>query len=104
MRWGISAAPVQKAVEGDPDAIQSARDKLKKPRGKVCPAELPEEKAEEMRTLVRHAFQSLDLFDFARVDLRMDAKGNLYGSECLARPLKAEHSYFAKSLLIFCWL
>ncbi|UCG86168.1 MAG: M20/M25/M40 family metallo-hydrolase, partial [Gemmatimonadota bacterium] len=28
--------------------------------------------------LVRHAFRSLELFDFARVDLRMDSDGSLY--------------------------
>ncbi len=65
-------------LEGDPNAIQTARDKLRKPRGKVCPAEISEDKAAEVRSLVQHAFQSLGLFDFARVDLRMDAAGNLY--------------------------
>jgi D-alanine-D-alanine ligase len=65
-------------LEGDPNAIQTADDKMEKPRRKICPAVIPEEKAEEMRSLVRHAFRSLELFDFARVDLRMDADGNLY--------------------------
>jgi D-alanine-D-alanine ligase len=65
-------------LEGDPNAIQTAGDKLQKPRDKVCPAEIPEEKTEEMRDLVRHAFQSLELSDFARVDLRMDAEQNLH--------------------------
>ncbi len=65
-------------LEGDPTAIQTARDKLKKPRDKICPAELSKEKAEEIRNLVQRAFRSLELFDFARVDLRMDADGNLY--------------------------
>ncbi len=65
-------------LEGDPNAIQTAGDKLKQPRGKICPAEIPDEKAEEMRSLVRRAFRSLELFDFARVDLRMDEAGNLY--------------------------
>jgi D-alanine-D-alanine ligase len=44
----------------------------------VCPAELSDEKAEDMRQLVQRAFKSLELFDFARVDLRMDSAGNLY--------------------------
>jgi len=65
-------------LKGDPNAIQTAGDKLKQPRDKICPAEISEEKAEDMRSLVRHAFQSLELFDFARVDLRMDAAGNLF--------------------------
>jgi D-alanine-D-alanine ligase len=65
-------------LEGDANAIQTAGDKLSKPRLKICPAEISEEKAEEMRSLVRHAFQSLELSDFARVDLRMDGAGNLF--------------------------
>ncbi|MGD2218171.1 MAG: M20/M25/M40 family metallo-hydrolase [Gemmatimonadales bacterium] len=64
--------------EGDPTAIQTAQDKLRKPLGKICPAELPPEKAAELRALVKRAFNSLDLYDFARVDLRMDEAGNPY--------------------------
>ena len=70
-------------LEGDPEAIQTADNKLTTPRSKICPAELADEKAGEMRELVQHAFRSLDLFDFARVDLRMDADGNLYTSVTL---------------------
>jgi D-alanine-D-alanine ligase len=65
-------------LAGDPNAIQTAGDKLTKPRGKICPAEIPEAKTAEINNLVRRAFRSLELFDFARVDLRMDAEGNLY--------------------------
>lgn len=65
-------------LKGDPNAIQTSTDKLRQPREKICPADLPEEKAEEIRDLVKRAFRSLDLSDFARVDLRMDAEGKLY--------------------------
>jgi D-alanine-D-alanine ligase len=65
-------------LEGDPHAIQSAGDKLSKPREKICPAELSGEKANELRALVKRAFTSLELYDFARVDVRMDADGNFY--------------------------
>lgn len=65
-------------LEGDPNAIQTAGDKLRKPRDKICPADLTEEKTHEIQELVRRAFRSLELFDFARVDLRMDDAGNLY--------------------------
>jgi D-alanine-D-alanine ligase len=65
-------------LEGDPTAIQTVGDKLSKQRSKICPAEIPEERAEEIRSLVQRAFRSLELFDFARVDLRMDSEGNLY--------------------------
>jgi D-alanine-D-alanine ligase len=68
-------------LAGDPNAIQTAKDKLKRPREKICPAVISEEKAVEVRNLVRRAFRSLELSDFARVDLRMDAEGNLYTLE-----------------------
>jgi D-alanine-D-alanine ligase len=69
---------VELDLAGDPNAIQSAEEKLHAPLQKICPAPLPEEKAEELRALARKAFRSLDLFDFARVDVRMDREGNPY--------------------------
>lgn len=65
-------------LDGDPNAIQTIEDKMQKPRDKICPAELPEEKAEEMRKLARDAFNSLNLYDFSRVDIRMDSEGKMY--------------------------
>lgn len=65
-------------LEGDPDAIQSADEKLKTPRGKICPADLPPKKTAELIGVAKRAFRSLDLYDFARVDLRMDKKGRPY--------------------------
>ena len=63
---------------GDPDAIQTADEKLHVPREKICPAVLDEAKAEELRELARRSFDSLGLYDFARIDVRMDEKGDLY--------------------------
>lgn len=65
-------------LEGDPNAIQTADEKLKKPRGKICPADLRPKKAADLVAVAKRAFRSLDLYDFARVDLRMDAKGKPY--------------------------
>lgn len=70
--------PIVEIELENPTDIQTASDKLKKPLGKICPADLPTEKAEELRSLVRRAFRSLDLSDFARVDLRMDEAGKPY--------------------------
>ena len=65
-------------LAGDPNAIQTDSDKLRAPRGKLCPAPLDEEQTAEMRELAKRAFRSLELFDFARVDLRLDADNKPY--------------------------
>jgi len=63
---------------GDAAAIQTVDDKLQAPRGKICPPDLSEDQAQGIREVTKRAFSSLDLFDFARVDYRMDAAGELY--------------------------
>ena len=65
-------------LEGDPNAIQTDSDKLRAPRGKLCPAPLSEDQTAELQELAKRAFRSLDLYDFARVDLRLDAENNPY--------------------------
>jgi D-alanine-D-alanine ligase len=63
---------------GDPNAIQTQDDKMHKPPEKICPARIADNLAEAMQHLARGAFNALDLHDFARIDLRMDAEGNLH--------------------------
>ena len=53
-------------------------DKLKKPINKICPANLGNKLAEEIRRLTRETFKVFGIYDFCRVDYRMDDKGNLY--------------------------
>ena len=65
-------------LEGDPNAIQSSQEKLRAPRGKICPAPLSEDETEELQQLAKRAFRSLDLYDFARVDLRLDPENRPY--------------------------
>ena len=65
-------------LRGDPDAIQTSEEKLRNPLDKLCPAPLSDELRGELEQLSRRAFQALDLKDFARVDLRMDAKERPY--------------------------
>ncbi len=75
----IEAFPILEIdLEGDPDAIQTVTDKKQKPRGKICPAELPEECSRQMTDLSIQAFRALQLRDFARVDIRMDENNNIY--------------------------
>lgn len=63
---------------GDAFGIQTLDDKMKHPRQKICPAVLPPEVEENLRNLSIGAFNALGLYDFARVDFRMDAAGGLH--------------------------
>ncbi len=65
-------------LEGDPNAIQTADNKLSAPKAKICPAPLEEARAEELRALAQRSFGSLGLYDFARIDVRMDAEGRMH--------------------------
>jgi D-alanine-D-alanine ligase len=65
-------------LEGDPDAIQTVFDKRKSPRGKICPAQIPQKLADEMIRLSKETFKALGLRDFARVDIRMDEDEHIY--------------------------
>lgn len=69
---------VELDLEGDPDAIQTQSDKIRKPLEKICPAKIDDELAEQMRSLSQRAFRALELNDFARLDYRMDKDGNLF--------------------------
>ncbi len=65
-------------LDGDPDAIQSVEDKKVHPKRKLCPAPIDRQLAKKMCDISKAVFASLDLRDFARVDLRMDTDGNIY--------------------------
>ena len=75
----VEAFPVLEIdLEGDPDAIQTVDDKKNQPRNKICPANIPEDLAEKMRKISIEAYQSLNLRDFSRVDMRLDEHDNIY--------------------------
>lgn len=75
----VEAFPVLEFdLEGDPDAIQTEEDKRKKPRQKICPAKISQEFADKLTDFSRRAFLALELRDFARVDIRVDANDNIY--------------------------
>lgn len=63
---------------GNRNAIQTNEAKLHNPPRKICPAEIPEETASKLQTLARDAFYALEIYDFARVDFRMDEEGNIF--------------------------
>jgi D-alanine-D-alanine ligase len=53
---------------------RSSRKKAKK----ICPAELPEETAALVQDLAVQAYRALDVYDFARVDFRLDRYNRPY--------------------------
>ncbi len=74
----LEVLPVVEFDLGDPDAIQSHSNKMKKPVEKICPAQISPELAQEMTRLARESFRALGISDFARIDLRMDKDGRLH--------------------------
>ncbi len=65
-------------LDGNPDAIQTVDDKQLTPKRKVCPAHISEELTENMQKISIKALKSLNLRDFARVDIRLDENDNIY--------------------------
>ena len=76
----VEALPVVELdLEGDPMGIRA--DEGRRPRRKICPADLPPEKAAEMQEIARGAFRALGMADFGRIDLRIDEAGAPYALE-----------------------
>lgn len=66
-------------LEGDPNKIQTKSDKVKKGGiDKICPAPLSKEKEEELKNLCAKAYTALGVFDYTRVDIRMDQENNFH--------------------------
>ncbi|MGN0401271.1 MAG: D-alanine--D-alanine ligase [Acetatifactor sp.] len=52
----------------------------------TCPAELPENKAEELKTTAEKVFRALRLKNYARMDFRMNAEGEIFCLEANTLP------------------
>lgn len=61
-----------------PHGIQTHSDKMERPPRKICPAEIPEEVATKMVELSKKAFDLLCLRDYARFDIRMNGRGEIF--------------------------
>jgi len=87
-----------------PTGYYSNRLKEIDPAGvvRVCPADIPREKLEQVQSIARAAMKHLELVDISRVDMRMDTDGNLYVLEVNPLPLllpdPQEASFVASSL------
>ena len=60
---------------------------------------LPEGKAEEIQHLAKRVYRALGLSGYARIDVRMDAEGNVYVLEANPNPQIAQDEDFATRLL-----
>lgn len=65
-------------LNDDPNGIQTFDEKMNRPRQKICPANIDTNLAERLNQLARDAFNALGLYDFARVDFRVDKDGNIF--------------------------
>ena len=69
---------VEMDLKGDPNRIQTITDKKQTPVDKICPALLTPEQTAEIERICIAAFRKLALYDFTRVDFRMDEDGRFY--------------------------
>ena len=60
----------------------------------ICPALLGEKLTQEAQHLAREAFSALGNYDMARVDMRLDDKGQLYILEINSLPSLGEHGSY----------
>ena len=60
----------------------------------LCPAPIGEELTEKAKQIAKGAFTALGCLDCARVDMRMDADGNLYILEVNSLPSLGEHGSY----------
>ena len=77
------ALPVLELVlDGVKNGVYTHDAKFKKMRNqkvkKVCPADLPVETAAYIKKLAVHAFEALNIYDFGRVDFRLDQYNQPY--------------------------
>jgi D-alanine-D-alanine ligase len=82
--------------EGGPP-IYTYQDKVQtsgRTIGFECPANVSEDIAERAQNLARGAFEALGCYDCARVDMRLDAEGNLHLLEVNSLPSMGEHGSY----------
>ena len=89
--------PCEIVISGEGPNIYTIEDK----RGKsgrtvdwLCPAPIGKKLMEEAQQIARDAFTALGCYDCARVDMRLDNKGNLYILEINSLPSLGEHGSY----------
>jgi len=89
--------PVELVFGTDGPAIYTYEDKTGTSGRSIshrCPAPIGKELQEKAQRLARGAFTALGCYDCARVDMRLDKKGNLYILEVNSLPSLGEHGSY----------
>lgn len=63
----------------------------------VCPADIPKETEQKAKEIALKAYKLMNLRDYGRVDMRLDAKGNLHILEVNPNPDISDDAGFARS-------
>lgn len=91
------AFPAVELVFGDGPQIYTYEDKTRKSGREVgfeAPAKIPDSVAKSAQEIGIEAFNALGCYDCSRVDLRLDADGNVYLLEINSLPSMGEHGSY----------
>jgi D-alanine-D-alanine ligase len=89
--------PVELVFGEHGPAIYTYEDKTRQSGREIgfkCPAPVSDEMTEKAQNLARQAFEALGCYDCARVDMRIDEKGDLYILEVNSLPSLGEHGSY----------
>ena len=89
--------PVELTFGRNGPPIYTYEDKTRQSARKIgykCPASITKKQIAEAQDLARRAFEALGCYDFARVDMRLDKKGNFYILEVNSLPSLGEHGSY----------
>ncbi len=89
--------PVELVFGGGGPAVYTYEDKTGRSGRTIshlCPAPLDEELTRHAQDIARRAFNALGIYDCARVDMRLDAAGDLYILELNSLPSMGEHGSY----------
>lgn len=89
--------PVELVFGGNGPPIYTYEDKTHRSARKTgynCPASISKKQIAKAQSIARKAFEALGCYDFARVDMRLDKKGNFYILEVNSLPSLGEHSSY----------
>jgi len=89
--------PVELKFSSDGPQIYTYEDKTRRSGREIgfeCPAPISKELSQKAVETARNAFQVLGCYDCCRVDMRLDAQGNIYILEVNSLPSLGEHGSY----------